>query len=725
MAYGIDSQISERVDTYSSDPQKLMQRYTQSQSLLDLLALQKLKSEKEAAMRNMQTQMQPPMNTVRDQREQQVLDMTRNEVAQRAMQGGQQLALNKQREMQARGLPAQAAPNMRGMADGGIVGYQEGGFMGPPEPNLYQRIGQGLKNYGTNAQESMDILRAAKAGIGVPYGNRSAAIQQVRDQIAAEKQNRDPNFIQRMGQKLMDTGLDVEESKAILKKFYDNIGKTYEQKASGMAQGGIIGYNSRGSVDLLDAALEAEGITDPATIALIRSIYAQESSSGQNTGISPAGARGPMQVMPGTFAEMMGSDADINDPMTNLRAGSRYAQQMLARAEGDPRLAAAGYYGGSGGMDKLRAGNDTEAPQNGFPNISTYADEVVARMSDSGRTSQSGTSEDKMRELGLDPDYGLFDFLGEPFQILGDKFKQGSLAAAEFLGDVMPGGGSVGRERMAEQKATEAVEAAYPDASPGDVRAITKMIMVNDEELPPPAVDTDRVRAEQYMGSDQQVDDMMSDIYRGVEPEAPAPKGDGLAGLAEAMAPSRLQELRNRRKGIMSGITSPERLQRDKLRAYLSGLGQTGLGGGAEAFTREQQRQDALQIGDLDRLIELEREDEKLQREIDASMAELVANNLADLEQLMVEAGLEEQMSLAGDRRKFIADVLKEIQKESVLNPELMALEEARQDGDITSDEYATQSLAIYKRAMGSPAAGYDIETGLGGGIDFTSGTFD
>ena len=381
-----------------------------------------------------------------------------------------------------------------------------------------------------------------------------------------------------MGQKLMDTGLDVEESKAILKKFYDNIGKTYEQKASGMAQGGII---------------------------------------------------------------------------------------------------------------------------------------------------QSGTSEDKMRELGLDPDYGLFDFLGEPFQILGDKFKQGSLAAAEFLGDVMPGGGSVGRERMAEQKATEAVEAAYPDASPGDVRAITKMIMVNDEELPPPAVDTDRVRAEQYMGSDQQVDDMMSDIYRGVEPEAPAPKGDGLAGLAEAMAPSRLQELRNRRKGIMSGITSPERLQRDKLRAYLSGLGQTGLGGGAEAFTREQQRQDALQIGDLDRLIELEREDEKLQREIDASMAELVANNLADLEQLMVEAGLEEQMSLAGDRRKFIADVLKEIQKESVLNPELMALEEARQDGDITSDEYATQSLAIYKRAMGSPAAGYDIETGLGGGIDFTSGTFD
>ena len=581
MAYGIDSQINERVDTYSSDPQKLMQRYTQSQSLLDLLALQKLKSEKEAAMRNMQTQMQPPMNTVRDQREQQVLDMTRNEVAQQAMQGGQQLALNKQREMQARGLPAQAAPNMQGMADGGIVGYQEGGFMGPPEANMLQRMGQGLKNYGANAQESMGILKEAKAGMGIPYGERSAVMKQVRDEIEAQNQNRDPNFIERMGQKLMDTGLDVEESKAILKKFYNNMGKTYEEMSNGMADGGIVG----------------------------------------------------------------------------LQTG--------------------------------------------------------------------GTGEDKMRELGIDPDYGFLDALGAPFQFFGDKFKEGSLAAAEFLGDVMPGGGSVGRERMAEQKATEAVEAAYPDASAGDVRAITKMIMVNDEELPPPAVDTDRVRAEQYMGSDQQVDDMMSDIYRGVEPEAPASKGDGLAGLAQAMTPSRLQELRNRREGIMGGITSPERLQRDKLRAYVSGLGQTGLGGGAEAFTKEQQRQDALQVGDLDRLIELEREDEKLQREINASMAEVVANNEAELVQLLMNTSLKDRLEQAGDRRGFISDVLKQVQKDSIMNPALMALEEAKKEGDITRDAYETQRLSIIMDMISGLPAGYDIETGLGGSVDFTQGTFD
>jgi hypothetical protein len=133
---------------------------------------------------------------------------------------------------------------MRFAASGGLIGYQNGGdIMGPPEPNLYQRMGQGLKNYGANAQESMGILKAVKAGIGVPYEERSAVMKQVRDEIAAQNQNRDPNFIERMGQKLMNAGLNVEESKAILRKFYDTFGKTYEEMSNGMAMGGQVkGY---------------------------------------------------------------------------------------------------------------------------------------------------------------------------------------------------------------------------------------------------------------------------------------------------------------------------------------------------------------------------------------------------------------------------------------------------------------------------------------------------
>jgi hypothetical protein len=158
-------------------------------------------------------------------------------------QRGRQVQQAQARQMLG-GLPTQPAPNMRFAASGGLIGYQNGGdIMGPPEPNLYQRMGQGLKNYGANAQESMGILKAVKAGIGVPYEERSAVMKQVRDEIAAQNQNRDPNFIERMGQKLMNAGLNVEESKAILRKFYDTFGKTYEEMSNGMAMGGQVkGY---------------------------------------------------------------------------------------------------------------------------------------------------------------------------------------------------------------------------------------------------------------------------------------------------------------------------------------------------------------------------------------------------------------------------------------------------------------------------------------------------
>jgi citrate lyase gamma subunit len=197
-------------------------------------------------------------------------------------QRGRQVQQAQARQMLGGGMPTMGAPNMARMAMGGIVGYQAGGgveeqpIMGPPEPNLYQRMGQGLKNYGANAQESMGILKAVKAGIGVPYEERSAVMKQVRDEIAAQNQNRDPNFIERMGQKLMNAGLNVEESKAILRKFYDTFGKTYEEMSNGMAMGGQVkGYaGPEGSrVSIGSAYIDPEtGEPIPVSERIIRAI---------------------------------------------------------------------------------------------------------------------------------------------------------------------------------------------------------------------------------------------------------------------------------------------------------------------------------------------------------------------------------------------------------------------------------------------------------------------
>lgn len=294
MIGNIDSQINDRMQMYSGNPQALQQRYAQTQELVDLLALQKMKNDRAAATSAVQGAMQTPSNTVKGQLEQEAMQGSRNDVL-RSMAPGIQQQGQRMAQMQNRaamGIPTQSAPNMARMADGGIVGYADGG-----------------------------------------------------------------------------------------------------------------------SVDLLGAALEAEGITDPATINLIRSIYAQESSSGQNTGVSPAGARGPMQVMPTTFEAMMGPDADINDPMTNLRAGSRYAQRMLQKAGGDPRLAAAAYYGGPDEIAKLRAGIDTQAPQKGFPSVSEYANQIVNRAGSAERavgdnpTGRLGDYTGNLEAAGIDPDF--------------------------------------------------------------------------------------------------------------------------------------------------------------------------------------------------------------------------------------------------------------------------------------------------------------------------------
>jgi len=140
---GLGEMVSRKKDAYQSNPQALQQRYQQSQELVDLLALQQLKSEKEAAARNMQMQMQQNPATIAQQREQEVLGMIKQEqgrklgdVAQRTAGTLGQINKRSQQNMQRtakQGLPAMGGPRKPAMmAGGGIVAFQEGS-KGPVE----------------------------------------------------------------------------------------------------------------------------------------------------------------------------------------------------------------------------------------------------------------------------------------------------------------------------------------------------------------------------------------------------------------------------------------------------------------------------------------------------------------------------------------------------------------------------------------------------------------
>jgi len=127
---GIDSLVNSRADMFAANPQGLQQRYAMNQDLLDLLALQKLKKDKEAAQRSLQMQMQPESGTVKDQLEGQMMQATKQELASSLAPGlqqqGQMMQAQQMQQAMAGGLPTQPAPNMANMARGGIVGYKEG-----------------------------------------------------------------------------------------------------------------------------------------------------------------------------------------------------------------------------------------------------------------------------------------------------------------------------------------------------------------------------------------------------------------------------------------------------------------------------------------------------------------------------------------------------------------------------------------------------------------------
>jgi soluble lytic murein transglycosylase-like protein len=82
---------------------------------------------------------------------------------------------------------------------------------------------------------------------------------------------------------------------------------------------------------------------------LLYSIMHQESSF-KSHAISPKGARGLMQLMPGTA--MRYGVTNIFDPRQNIEGSARYVRFLLDRFDGDVNLTLAGYNAGEGAVEK-------------------------------------------------------------------------------------------------------------------------------------------------------------------------------------------------------------------------------------------------------------------------------------------------------------------------------------------------------------------------------------
>ncbi|OJW59415.1 MAG: transglycosylase [Sphingomonadales bacterium 63-6] len=109
--------------------------------------------------------------------------------------------------------------------------------------------------------------------------------------------------------------------------------------------------------------------------ALIEALVWQESRWHAGA-VSPKGARGLAQLMPGTAREL---SVDASDPFANLEGGARYLREQLDRFDGDLEKALAAYNAGPGRVESA----------GGVPNIretKAYVAAIMGRLSNHSRS---------------------------------------------------------------------------------------------------------------------------------------------------------------------------------------------------------------------------------------------------------------------------------------------------------------------------------------------------
>jgi soluble lytic murein transglycosylase-like protein len=118
-------------------------------------------------------------------------------------------------------------------------------------------------------------------------------------------------------------------------------------------------------------------------------IEAQE-SGGRDGLVSIDGARGRMQIMPGTWAQYAQPGEQIDNPEHNRAVGQRIIADLSARFGGDPARIAVAYFSGPGNV--APPGSPTPWKEdrrdgNGMT-VSRYVQQVLARMAPPGTTTQ-------------------------------------------------------------------------------------------------------------------------------------------------------------------------------------------------------------------------------------------------------------------------------------------------------------------------------------------------
>jgi soluble lytic murein transglycosylase-like protein len=155
---------------------------------------------------------------------------------------------------------------------------------------------------------------------------------------------------------------------------FSNILETVVTNLQNSSSGGSAVSNNAGTTVNLDEIFQKASDTYRVPVELLKAVAKAESNFNP-TAESHAGAKGIMQLMPGT-ANALGV-TDPFDPEQSIMGGAKYLSQQLARYDGNAVLALAAYNAGPGNVAKYNGVPPFKETQNYISKVMAYAGEPI------------------------------------------------------------------------------------------------------------------------------------------------------------------------------------------------------------------------------------------------------------------------------------------------------------------------------------------------------------
>ena len=277
--FGIDQQVQQRIDAYRGNPQKLQQQYAQKKDIFDLIALNRITEEQESSANQMRLDAakKGTLPSIYAQKESQALDNAKKEVIDeqagvmqnkmKQMQDAQRKVLQsagapqmpgqatpQPQQPPSAGLAGLAAPNIQGMAGGGIVAFDQGGQAGEEEARraMEQRRQQPAPQQQTAPQSAP--RGGMQSGLDALLAIRPEEIYEQRRIAAARDTNYNP--VERAGKERIIQERSAADKDAELINFLLG-GAGRSTNAGAIAAGGAAAQNTRNQA--LAARHRAEG----------------------------------------------------------------------------------------------------------------------------------------------------------------------------------------------------------------------------------------------------------------------------------------------------------------------------------------------------------------------------------------------------------------------------------------------------------------------------------